>query len=791
MHLVQSRCNFRGKDMWAGYLAHSANDAGQTELLKTHLEAVARRAEGFGEAMGMATEARLAGLLHDVGKYGDLFQRRLKGEVGGLDHWSAGAWLATKLGRGGFAAAFAIQGHHAGLQCISAAEAKKLDPALLEREHPLNLRLTEVDVERLAGRMRADGLMPPARGEAASRYVALYNTGNKEKKVRRATSMLYARMLFSALVDADFIETEAHFKGTLETPRQYRQDGLSLKPAVALERLVAYLDGLAAASTAASHVKALRTDLLRACLAAAVQERGSFTLSAPTGAGKTLSMLAFALAHAAAHGLRRVIMVIPFLSIIDQTASEYRKVFAPHMGEEVLRRYILENHSLAGVRDGAARPGDEGVGSSGERLLAENWDAPIVITTSVQFLESLFANRPAACRKLHNIAGSVVLFDEVQTLPAELAVPTLATLAGLTEEFGCSVVLSTATQPAFEHLGGHVADLCGQLWQPREIVPPALDLFGRARRTHVEWPRGGGEATSWQRLADEVAAPANVSSLVIVNVKRHALALFERLRERGAEGLFHLSTSMCPAHRRVALEEVRRRLRGGLPCRLISTQCVEAGVDVDFPVVFRALGPLEAIAQAAGRCNRNGHAAAGEVRVFVPEEEIYPGESYAQAASVTSMLLADGGPMDIDDPGLYKRYYRALYQITRPEEQKAGLINDIRLQDFPAVAKQYRLIDKACINVLVPYDLAAYDALAAAAHERGLSAAWISRARAYTIGIFRPAPCAPILDRLEAIPLSRAAGGGASEDWFIYLKPEHYSRNLGLVVPDSMDNLIG
>ena len=285
--------------------------------------------------------------------------------------------------------------------------------------------------------------------------------------------------------------------------------------------------------------------------------------------------------------------------------------------------YVLEHHSLAGIRSGQASK-DRDVDEAEEakqrtRSLAENWDAPVVITTSVQFLESLFSNRPSACRKLHRIARSVVLFDEVQTLPLELIIPTLAALSGLTESrYRTTVVFSTATQPAFTEMN-HVLQKRGEPgWQPREVVPASLALFSRARRTYVNWP-DPGVSTSWNQVVNEIASASPPQVVCIVNLKRHAICVAKALQQRVAEGLHHLFNQHVPTPSSAKfLEKVRQELTNGKPCRLIATQCIEAGVDVDFPVAYRALGPLDAVAKAAGRCNRRGKDGLRRVHVFIP-----------------------------------------------------------------------------------------------------------------------------------------------------------------------------
>ena len=760
------------------FLAHSAAKSGRVDTVAGHLSAVAKRAARYADVFGEADLAYLAGLLHDLGKYGELFQKRLRGECRGVDHWSIGAWAALmRFNQTGVLPALAVAGHHLGLGGASKAFLADLNP---KAEHPLGLRHAEQDWELLKKRLAGDGLELPKPDELATSLMDPLKAASKGP----AAAMLDLRFLFSALVDADFIETEAHFAAEVPDEPSYRPHGPALDPAGALDRLTAFQACLAAEHAAADQVHQVRQDLLAACLAAAKSPPGRFTATAPTGSGKTLSLLAFALEHARVNGLKRIIFVIPYLSIIEQTVDVFLKVFGRSAAG-----MILEDHSLARSREEHSDRSDGQAGQSrpDARLLAENWDAPIIVTTSVQFLESLFANRPAACRKLHRLAQSVVIFDEVQTLPAKLAAPTLAALSRLTERFGASVVFSTATQPAFDHLSGAVEGLGGRDWRPREIVPPEADLFGRTRRTEVAWPNLEAE-TPWDELAEGLAREER--GLVIVNVKRHALALMDRLKKMNVPGLVHLSTNMCPAHRRAVLARVRQRLEKGEPCRLVSTQCVEAGVDLDFPAVFRALAPLEAIAQAAGRCNRAGRMAGpGRVTVFIPEDHdryAYPDGGYQQAAAVVEVMLREhGGRLDIDDPQTFREYYRTLYDLSRPGERFKELTEAIRDLRFDETARRYRLIDKSTINVLTPYDREEWQRLADQARDQGFGRDWLARARPLAVGLYQGGPGGPAGGLLEAVP---DRGGEKNTGWFIYLEEEHYRPDLGLVLPQEMDN---
>ncbi len=744
--------------MSADYLAHSAGKSGLAQSLRDHLQQVAHTAHDFAAAFGAEEEATLAGLLHDLGKYGDLFQKRLQGEAKGIDHWSAGAW-ASLVRYQSVAAAMAIWGHHLGLQRIDSDNIRShLDPAALAQQHPLHLRLSESDLDLLLQRLQADGLSPQ---KPSRPFLDL--TPNAEQQLHQNAQMLDVRMLFSALVDADFLDTARHFG-------EERPSGPPLQPQRALQVLSDHVQQLSQNSRAAKAVLQMRKQLWEDCLQAAEQSPGIFTLTAPTGAGKTLAMLGFALRHAEVHDLRRIVVVIPYLSIIEQTAKVYRDLLEPHFGEG----YVIEHHSLSGTSAPAPGADDQQEGRSCvERLLAENWDAPVVVTTSVQMLESLFSNSPSACRKLHRLAKSVILFDEVQTLPLNLVVPTLQALSRLASRYGSTIVFATATQPAFDHLHQHIAVSGTVGWQPREIAKSHPQLFQLARRTQLEIRH---DALSWEELAQELTRQEQ--ALCVLNVKKHAANLARLLQAQGIDdGLYHLSTHMCPAHRQEVLQEVRRRLEQRKRCLLISTQCVEAGVDVDFPTVYRAYAPLDSIAQAAGRCNRNGKLPVGRMVLFTPEEEQYPPGAYKQAASVTRGYVGQRqSNVDLYDPALYTEYYRLLYDLTRPEMQRKDLSDAIEARDFVEVARLYRLIPETTVNVLVPYDPDAFDRLVQQARRRGLSANWIREARAHLVSVYRPRPADVIRSFLEPIPLR----GQPTDDWFIYTEPSHYDPLLGL-----------
>jgi CRISPR-associated helicase Cas3/CRISPR-associated endonuclease Cas3-HD len=735
------------------FCAHSAGANGEWEPLARHLKDVAQRSAEFASVFEAADEAYNAGLLHDLGKYGQLFQRRLHGQEKGIDHWTAGAWKALRALHG-CAVALAVEGHHHGLKRGDRASLKLLGNRPLDGPHPSRLRfseLTDPKGELLLRRFAEDGL---ALRELTSSLAQFHPHAH-------AAAMLDVRMLYSALVDADFLATEAHFSGNVRPEPVRFEAARWLK---ALQMHIGQLAKDAEQKRISETVLGLRAVLRSKCRAAAERSPGLFTLTAPTGTGKTLAMLEFALSHARRWGLRRVVIVAPYLSILDQTADAIRNALS--LGQNP--RILLEHHSLA-----------IDVGSSGDDVrreqecIAENWDAPIIVTTNVQLLESLFSNRPAACRKVHRLAKSVILFDEVQTLPLKLVLPTLATLTRLSDRYGSTVVFSTATQPAFEVLSETLRqrNLTQSRWEPREINSGAKKMFVDAKRVRYTWPRLE-EKLPWSELAGLMLRDDG-QALCVVNTKAQATELFRELQARSARPLFHLSTAMCPAHRRRVLNEIRVLLKYGMPCLVVATQCVEAGVDLDFPRVFRAMGPLDSIAQAAGRCNRNQRSTLGEVRIFRPAEGKFPRDNaYKNGAAIAERMQG----RDLHDPVVFTDYYRELYCVQNVQEADSDLLRAIEALDFEAVAKQYRLIDDNSVNLLTPYDLGAV--LAAEVRQSHLSADWVRRARAYSVNLLRYE-----LDKnpecFEAVPLAH----GNAPDWWILLGDGTYDDRLGLQLP--------
>lgn len=626
--------------------AHSANPDGNWHGLADHLRAVARQSAEFADVFGARDYGYWLGLWHDVGKFDPDFQRYLRGRGHGVDHKRAGARLAQRLGL----FALAIQGHHGGMGAF-----REFTNWLDGPDRP------NATGEFEARRRAKDALMPLEPSTIASLPAAV----TMAKDPRLASEFLL-RLLYSALVDADHLDTEAHFEPTRAECR-----GADVAMPTLWERFETRHRELDA-DAAHTPVNDIRRKIYAACIEAADGARGFYRLTAPTGAGKTLSVMAFALRHALRHGLRRVIVAAPYISITEQTAQAYRQAFAP-LGDAV-----LEHHSGA-----YARESDEfvaGADAERARLAAENWDASIIVTTAVQLFESLFANTPQRCRKVHRLAGSVLVLDEAQALPSHVLAPILDVLRSLSSVGQATVVLSTATQPAFESFPAF-RDL-----QPREIVPEHRKHFDALRRVTYDWRVH--ERWTWTQVTNVMRSERQ--ALTIVNTINDALELLDALDDPDA---LHLSTRLCGAHRLDVIEQVKRRLKHGQPCRLVATQVVEAGVDLDFPLVLRALGPLDSIIQAAGRCNREGTLSCGRVVVFRPEKFRLPPGSYTTATDLTlaHVNTAEFDPSDPDSTA--DAYFRRLFPAVPVD--RAGVQESRGDFDFPAAAEKFRMIDTA------------------------------------------------------------------------------------------------
>ena len=630
------------------YLAHIAGD-GRKQTAAEHLNGTAERCALFAAPFGAEELGRLAGLSHDLGKYSMEFQRRLDNGPK-VDHATAGAFACWRMGQP--LAAFAAAGHHGGLP-----------DGGTQGDSP--------DAGTFWGRMkRAErGMLPDC--SPWTEEIALPSPAPPPCGAEPLSLMFFTRMLFSCLTDADFLDTEAFMDGSPRPEHPAPLDDL-------WERLQRHISGWFPPQ---GELNSRRCAVLEQCIRMGkTQPPGLFTLTVPTGGGKTVASLAFALAQARARarGLRRIIYVIPYTSIIEQTAQEFRTI----LGAE----NVLEHHSNAAYEiDAEATPKTVRLAQA-----AENWDMPVVVTTAVQFFESLYANRPSQCRKLHNLAGSVILFDEAQLLPLPCLRPCVHAIAQLVQHYGASAVLCTATQPALgplfaEFLPGRPAvELC-----PPELCPP--ESFRR-----VCFRQAG--RLDWDTLSGQLQQHEQV--LCVVNSRKSAQEIFTRL---SGEGNFHLSTLMYPAHRRAKLEEIRRRLREGLPCRVISTSLIEAGVDVDFPAVFREEAGLDSILQAAGRCNREGKRPVSESIVTLFRGEAAPPPLFQTAIGVGRKVLEQYD--DIASREAIQAYFHTLLELKGAEAQDIyGILPKIRTELFPfqSVAERFHMIDSPTRTVYIP-----------------------------------------------------------------------------------------
>lgn len=661
------------------FIAHVRLDEQEVWIehsLESHLREVAILAAYFADAFRCEHWAKLAGLWHDLGKYRPGFQGYIR-KASGFDpeahieqgagrvvHSEAGAVHAVNWNKGaGRLLAYLIAGHHSGLPDWDKAESG--DATLSSR---LARAKREKHLDEVLGATVPDDIKaPPIDLVAMSKPL-----GGSEGL------HLWLRMLFSCLVDADFLDTERFMEPKRAQAREYAWSVDSLK--------AKFDDYMAskAEKAEATPVNQQRATILRDCRCAAHESPGIFTLTVPTGGGKTLSGMAFALEHAAKYQKQRIIVAIPYTSIIEQTAEQYREIFGDA---------VLEHHSNLDP-DKLAKE------NARSRLAAENWDSPIVVTTNLQLLESLFAARTSRCRKLHNLANSVIILDEAQLLPPDFLQPILDVLRLLTEYYGVTMVLSTATQPAL----GTVKDSFGRtqlkgLDAKREIVSDVDGLFAALNRVEVHKPADFMARRNWDELAAELEQYPSV--LVIVNSRRDARELLQLM----PTGTIHLSALMCGEHRSQVVKDIKKRLKVDESVRVVSTQLVEAGVDLDFPVVYRAMAGLDSIAQAAGRCNREGRLDKGKVVVFMPPKS--PTKGLLLYGEQAARAVWHGKETDLLSRRLFDDYFRQYFAQESPDKHQILplLIQEARqgAVQFRTAAERFQLIPDVGQAVLVPY----------------------------------------------------------------------------------------
>jgi len=633
------------------------------QTLEDHLKKVAEKAAECAAKFQAADWGWNAGWLHDLGKAAEAFQAYLlrsnglddseydEAGHGRVNHSSAGAAFAEEAFDKiiGLTLAYLAAGHHTGLPDYFSADTGRAALAFRLGEGKQNLSQIRATAEEIGKQLRPVD-RPPA-------------------FVKSNNFHLWLRMLFSCLVDADFIDTE-----NFMNPDQGKVRGGFSSLEVLKPVFDSHMQKMANAAPD-TPVNAARREVLAACREAAHQDPGLFSLTVPTGGGKTLSGMAFALDHAVIHGKSRIIYVIPYTSIIEQTANVLADIFGTEN--------VVEHHSNLDPEKETPR----------SRLAAENWDAPIIVTTNVQFFESLYSARPGRCRKLHNIVNSVVILDEAQLLPPNLLTPCVDAINQLVKNYDATLVLSTATQPALPGLD-----------QPREIVADPAALYNRLKRTQIDFPTDPNIPSRWEDIAEELQQHDQV--LCVVNTRRSCYDLYKLM----PEGTIHLSALMCGQHRSEEIRKIKQQLKNSRPIHVISTQLVEAGVDIDFPVVYRAIAGLDSIAQAGGRCNREGklneQGKMGGVKVFVPPK-LSPRGLLRKGEDTTREMynLTDFNPQD---PAEYTRYFKMFY--SKVNDTGRNFMNWLQ-QDAPegkvqfrTAANKFKLIDdQAQQSIFVRY----------------------------------------------------------------------------------------
>lgn len=673
------------------YLAHIAPD-GRQQTVQEHLEGTAELCARFAAAFGAEEQGRLIGMAHDIGKTSKEFQARLQGGPI-VDHTTAGTVECAMQDL--LWAAHCVAGHHGGLLDEGTFEDQAGDATLLGRVK-----------KGIAGRIPSYSKNVPL--EAVSQP-ALWG---KEP----LTDAFFIRMMYSCLVDADYLDTEQFMKGKTRARGHY--DPLP----VLMDRLEQYIAPWWAPKT---ELNRKRCDILRTCIEKGDEPKGLYTLTVPTGGGKTVASLAFALRHAVHHGMARVIYVIPYTSIIEQNAAVFREI----LGQE----NVVEHHS--GVQYDP--DGDLDLEGYRQALATENWDAPVIVTTAVQFFESLYAARPSKCRKLHNLVNSVIIFDEAQMIPTGHLRPCVAGIAQLVEHYGATAVLCTATQPSLGDLFREYAN--GR--ESRELCPGIQKAYDQFRR--VSFVRGGKK--TWEEVAGELADRTQV--LCIVNSRKAAQEIYEKLP---GEGSFHLSTLMYPDHRRKVLEKIRGRLREGLPCRVVSTSLIEAGVDIDFPVVYREMAGLDSILQAAGRCNREGKRKPEDSLVV-----IFEGEGTIPPLLEVNIGATQEALTNVADPGspeAIAAYFTSYRSLAEKKLDKANVIAAFTEENNPfrTVAERFHLIDDLTKTVYIPEGEGAELAERLLAGERSRSL--YRKAGRYGVTVYGP-HYAELLEAGDILPL--------------------------------------
>jgi CRISPR-associated endonuclease/helicase Cas3 len=633
------------------FYAHTKEDlcVDNWQTIEEHLNGVSNLAELFAKEFSSGKFARIAGCFHDLGKYSQEFQNRLLKNGAKVDHATAGAqFVYDAFGdQFGKLISYAIAGHHSGLP-----------------------NGNENQISDLKNRLKKNVCEYKQNIDYKCEQPEILNEDSPFKKLGGIDGFdlsFFIRMIFSCLVDADFLDTELFMDSEKSEKRKGYLSLLVLK-----EKLDHHLKKIVDTKKS---INIIRNKILQDCLAAAENEQGCFSLTVPTGGGKTISSLAFSLKHAIRNNQRRIIYVIPYTSIIEQNAQVIRSIFGDNA--------VVEHHSNL----------DPSTQHYKSKLASENWDAPIIITTNVQFFESLFAYRTSRCRKLHNIANSVIIFDEAQMLPVDLLKPCLRVLTALNKCYNSSIILCTATQPS---LGKHNGMQDG-LDDVKEIINEPQKLYNDLKRVNVHIIK---ERMTNEALFERLKKYEKV--LCIVSTKKLAYELYNKMA--GLENIYHLSSLMCPAHRSQIIEQIKHDLKNENTCRVISTQLIEAGVDIDFPVVYRAIAGIDSIAQAAGRCNREGELDNGIVNVFFPENGTPPG--FLRKSAETAEIVL-GHHEDVLSLESVEEYFKRLYHDSDLDKFQIlqKLNNSAPDLDFSfrEIAKRFQMIRSDTKTIIIPW----------------------------------------------------------------------------------------
>lgn len=713
------------------YIAHT-NEKKKEQSIKEHLENTAQLCGKFADSFGAYKEGYCCGLLHDIGKYSAKFQNKIRGAEERVDHSTAGARVCWEKKGMYMLLSYCIAGHHAGLPDTGEPGGSNGSRTMLKR-----MEKKVEDYQAYTSEIEIPVLKTPPFFPVKSENPDFFQS-------------MFIRMLYSCLVDADYLDTEAFMKeGKID-----RNPGESIE--ILYEKLEHFISGWLA-NKDVDTINGRRTEILKSCLEKGESDRGLFRLTVPTGGGKTVASLAFALKHAKKNNMDRIIYVIPYTSIIEQNAQVFRDI----LGKE----NVLENHCNVEYEpdkksdDAAIEEMDEELKSM--QLAAENWDKPVVVTTNVQFFESLFANKSTKCRKLHNIANSVIIFDEAQMLPNDYLKPCIAAIEQLLRYYRCSIVLCTATQPALKKV-------MSQDIKAVELCPRMEEQFRFFKRASIMNLGKISSEDLVHRLKQENQA------LCIVNTRIRAQKIYQEIK---GESIYHLSTTMYPIHRKRVLSRIREQLESKKKCVVISTSLVEAGVDLDFQTAYRQLAGVDSMIQAAGRCNREGRRKIGEctANIFrLDEMEYAPGQRLQ--IDVTKSLLED--KRNLEDLDTIEKYFEVLYHFLGESLDKKSIMERFKRRIFPfaTVSKEFKLIEENSKTILITKEPEA-----AKIYEE-LKIKGFTKKLAREMGQY----CVQVREndyqKMSAAGMLKPISEEMKEDYFVLTEPEKYTEEMGLVL---------